>query len=178
MMGRFVLTSGLIFAGAVAFSPQVFAQTVDIPFQGNVGPQCSFAAPVPGTLVMNQTGPGDLISSDAPGGVSGQVDVSCNSFASISITNAKFVSFTPANPGPEEFFPPSEFSFQHLEAHARNLQNGIDTFYSGLSEGGGITSPTIPLNPTVQTVEVDLRASGDVFIAGIYNYAVTLTITP
>ncbi|HBB36037.1 MAG TPA: hypothetical protein DDZ80_32610 [Cyanobacteria bacterium UBA8803] len=179
MIRRFLLTSGLMLASAVAFSPKAFAQSVDVPFQGNIGPQCSFAAPIPGTLVYSQPGAGPTagpITSDAPGGVSGQVDVSCNTGASLRISNARFVSFTPTNPLPGNPPPPPDFPGGFLEARARSLGN--ETYYNGPSQGGGFPGSPMFLAPTNQTVEVDLAVTQLAPLAGTYEYAVTLTIVP
>jgi len=179
MIHRLVLTSGLMLAGAVAFSPKAFAQSVDVMFNGNIGPECSFAAPVPGTLVYSGQDFSNTITSDAPGGVSGKVDVSCNTPARIQISNARFVSFTPTNPQFEQPpFPPGGQDFQ-----ARAKVPGAETLYFGYGGGGNSPSPDIPLFPTPtptlrQTVEVDLSVNGGNYQAGNYQYAVTLTITP
>jgi len=173
MIRHLFLTSGLVLASAVAFSPKAFAQTVDVNFTANVGPECSFATPIPGTLVMNSPTPGPgpvppgpgVLSSLAPGGVSGQVDVSCNTFANIEITDARFVSFTPTNPDPfaPPFNPPSNF----IDVMAKTP---VDQTF-------GIGS-TLPLEVGNQTVEVDMFTNDPIFEAGIYEYAVTLTIVP
>lgn len=191
MIRRLVL-SGFVLAGAVAFSPNVLAQSVDVIFEGNIGESCSFATPVPGVLVYRggpQTGPGPngKITSDAPGGVSGTVDVSCNTpGAQLQISDARFVSFTPTNPEfapPPGPFPPGSDAF--LDARAR--VPGAETFYNGPADGGGgapgPSMPIFPLSPNPgeplrQTVEVDLGVDGGFFEAGIYQYAVTLTIVP
>ncbi|MFP4414036.1 hypothetical protein [Coleofasciculus sp.] len=190
MIRRLVL-SGFVLAGAMAFSPNVLAQSVDVIFEGNIGESCSFATPVPGVLVYrggpSTGGPvNGEITSDAPGGVSGTVDVSCNtSGVDLEITDARFVSFTPTNPefdnGP--FPPPGSDAF--LEARAR--VPGAETFYSGPADGSGggtgLSMPIFPLSPNPddgfrQTVEVDLGVDGGFFEAGVYQYAVTLTIVP
>ena len=193
MIRRLVL-SGFVLAGAVAFSPNVLAQSVDVIFEGNIGESCSFATPVPGVLVYRggpQTGPGPVngeISSDAPGGVSGTVDVSCNTpGVDLQITDARFVSFTPSNPEfapPPGSFPPGSRAF----LDARATVPGAETFYTGSADGGGgspgPSMPIFPLSPNPddgfrQTVEVDLGVDKDgPFEAGIYQYAVTLTIVP
>ncbi|NEQ70961.1 MAG: hypothetical protein F6K21_36820 [Symploca sp. SIO2D2] len=174
MIRRLILTSGLMVASAVAFSPKVFAQSVDVNFTANVGPECSFATPIPGTLVMNSptngpvpgppTGPG-ILSSLAPGGVSGQVDVSCNTFANVEITDARLVSFTPTNPDP--FNPPFQPPQSFIDVMAK----------TPFGQTFGIGS-TLPLEVGNQTVEVDMFTNDPVFEAGIYEYAVTLTIVP
>ncbi|MEQ8542349.1 MAG: hypothetical protein RIB93_33460 [Coleofasciculus sp. D1-CHI-01] len=179
MIGRLVLASGLALAGAMAFSPNVLAQSVDVPFEGNIGESCSFATPVPGVLVYSGGGPGnpppDVITSMAPGGVSGTVDVSCNTQADLQITDARFVSFTPTDPNVPPTFPPPG-SQAGLEAWA--TVPGANTQYSGT----GNPSPPMPIFPTSnaplrQTVEVDLEVYGPGPLkAGIYQYAVTLTI--
>jgi len=182
MIFRFFLASGLVLTSAVAFSPKAFAQSVDVPFEANIGPQCSFAAPVPGRLVYRGEpgGPGS-ITSDAPGGVSGQVDVSCNVPASIQITDARFISFTPTNPDPGRPPLPPEGFGNNLEARA--TVPGAETLYEGPAEGGDAPSPSMPIfpgpqqPPLRQTVKVDLSI-GDTPEAGIYQYAVTLTIAP
>lgn len=193
MIRRLVLTSGLVLAGAMAFSPNVLAQSVDVIFEGNIGESCSFATPVPGVLVYTggpPPNPGSVpgeITSDAPGGVSGSVDVSCNTdTADLQISDARFVSFTPTNPefdnGP--FPPPGSNAF--LNARAR--VPGAETTYGGPADGGGGTpGPSIPIFPLPpnhsdgfrQTVEVDLGVDNPgPFPAGVYQYAVTLTIVP
>ncbi|MEQ8382178.1 MAG: hypothetical protein RH949_07385 [Coleofasciculus sp. A1-SPW-01] len=194
MIRRLVL-SGFVLAGAVAFSPNVLAQSVDVIFEGNIGESCSFATPVPGVLVYSgggpPTGPGPgsaIITSDAPGGVSGTVDVSCNtSGAKLQISDARFVSFTPTNP---EFPPPPGALPPGLDAdlNARATVPGAETFYSGPADGSGgspgLSMPIFPLPPNPgdglrQTVEVDLGVDNTgLFEAGIYQYAVTLTIVP
>jgi len=186
MIRRLVL-SGFVLAGAMAFSPNVLAQSVDVIFEGNIGEECSFATPVPGVLVYRgEPATGTEITSDAPGGVSGTVDVSCNTdSAELQISDARFVSFTPTDPefdnGP--FPPPGSDAF--LDARAR--VPGAETFYNGPADGGGGTPgssmPIFPLSPNPddgfrQTVEVDLGVGGGLFEAGIYQYAVTLTIVP
>ncbi|MEQ8755471.1 MAG: hypothetical protein RID09_18410 [Coleofasciculus sp. G1-WW12-02] len=40
MIRRLVL-SGFVLAGAVAFSPNVLAQSVDVIFEGNIGEECT-----------------------------------------------------------------------------------------------------------------------------------------
>ena len=180
MIGRLVVTSGLVVAGVVAFSPNVLAQSVDVPFEANVGPECSFATPIPGKLVYSQGGPtfppGDL-TSDAPGGISGTVEVSCNTPADLEITDARFVSFTPADPNAPP--PISPFPSQQLEARAIVPGNfGSEAYYSGPSEGGGSPGGSLLLDPINQTVEVDLAVDSGVPLAGIYQYTVTLTIVP
>ncbi len=183
MIRRLVL-SGFVLAGAVAFSPNVLAQSVDVIFEGNIGESCSFATPVPGTLVYEGfEGAGAPLTSDAPGGVSGTVEVSCNtSSAQLQISDARFVSFTPTdpefNPPPGSLPPGSDAFFD-----ARASVPGAETSY-----GGGSPSPSMDIfpgpfdtnEPLRQTVEVDLYVSepAGFFEAGIYQYAVTLTIVP
>ena len=167
MIRRLLLTSGLMLAGVVTFSPETLAQSVDVPFTANVGPQCSFATPIPGTLVLDSGGnsplPGSLTSL-APGGISGQVDVSCNTFAYLEVTDARFVSFTRTNPDPFNPPPPPPPGFIDVK-----VSTPFDQTY-------GIGSH-VALNQTNQTVEVDMWADPP-YEAGIYEYAVTLTIVP
>ncbi|MEQ9000592.1 MAG: hypothetical protein RID53_29330 [Coleofasciculus sp. B1-GNL1-01] len=175
MIGRLVVTSGLVVAGVVAFSPNVLAQSVDVPFEANVGERCSFATPVPGTLVYEPGQP--FITSDAPGGISGTVEVSCNTTADLEITDARFVSFTPADPNAP---PITSFPSQQLDAIATvaGSFNPSTATYSGPSEGGGFPGGSLLLDPINQTVEVDLAVDSGVPLAGIYQYTVTLTIVP
>lgn len=187
MIGRLVLASGFVLAGAMAFSPNVLAQSVDVIFEGNIGESCSFATPVPGVLVYTSGNPGSLpgeITSEAPGGVSGTVDVSCNTdTVNLEITDARFVSFTPTDPNPTSpiFPPPGSDAF----LNARAKVPGAQTSYSGPADGGAPASPLMPIFPLPpnpddgfrQTVEVDLGVDGNgPFEAGIYQYSVTLTI--
>lgn len=191
MIRRLVL-SGCVLAGAVAFSPNVLAQSVDVIFEGNIGEQCSFATPVPGTLVYSGGGSGNpppnVITSDAPGGISGTVDVSCNiDSAKLQISDARFVSFTPADP---QFDPPPGILPPGSDADLDVLATvpGAETDYNGKADGSssvpGSPMPIFPppFNtgaPLQQTVEVDLSVDqAGTLKAGIYQYAVTLTIVP
>ncbi|NEQ70717.1 MAG: hypothetical protein F6K21_35540 [Symploca sp. SIO2D2] len=174
MIRRLIFTSGLVLASAVAFSPKAFAQTVDVNFTANVGPECSFATPIPGTLVMNSPSNGPVpgppipgnLSSLAPGGVSGQVDVSCNTNADLQITDVRFVSFTPVNP-PNPFDPPFQPPQGFMDAKAT----------TSIDQALGV-GDMLPLEVGNQTVEVDMWTDDPIFEAGIYEYAVTLTIVP
>jgi len=172
MISRFIITSGLILASFVTFSPKAFAQSVDVIFEGNIGEECSFANPVPGTVVIDygQVAFAD-ISSLAPGGVSGQVDVACNTSAQLEITDVRFVSFTPTNPDPLNPTIPPDPATLFAQAKVSNSQT---SFSSGIPSG----DPPLDLSVGNQTVEVDMW--GDIVIneAGIYEFAVTLTIVP
>ncbi|MEQ8962553.1 MAG: hypothetical protein RLP02_32365 [Coleofasciculus sp. C2-GNP5-27] len=182
MIRRLVL-SGFVLAGGVAFSPKVSAQSVDVIFEGNIGESCSFATPVPGTLVYEGGENLNSLTSDAPGGVSGTVEVSCNtSSAQLQISDARFVSFTPTDP---EFDPPPgdipPGSNANLDASAS--VPGAETSYIGGFSNASMDifpGPFDTNEPLRQTVEVDLYVSepAGFFEAGIYQYAVTLTIVP
>lgn len=181
MIRRLVLASGLALAGAMAFSPNVSAQSVDVIFEGNIGQSCSFATPVPGVLVYEGGENLNSLTSDAPGGVSGTVEVSCNtSSAQLQISDARFVSFTSTDP---EFDPPSDIlpPGSGAELDARASVPGADTFYSGFNADPSPSMDIFPFGtnePLRQTVEVDLEVRNGFFEAGIYQYAVTLTIVP
>jgi hypothetical protein len=157
----------VVLAGSTLFTNKAFAQTVDVPFSGNIATACSFSTPIAGVLARSTTDP-NIINSFENGGINGSVDVTCNSPAQLQVTGIAATN-TPA-PDPAGTI---------LDSSA-TTDGGI-TFTSYNSSTG--SSAPIGLNTgPAQIVVVDLFVNrgiaGGTFPAGTYEYEVTLTVTP
>jgi hypothetical protein len=157
MIHRTLLTSALIIVATMAVGESAFAQIADIPFTGNVKGACNFGSVTPGTMATNMpTNPTEL-SAEYPGGVRGQVYVTCNEPARVSVS-------APVQTGGPVFTPLKS------EAYIKSPVG------SATSMGGS------PLSlPTGNSIPLDINArvvKDSPLVPGTYNYKVTLTITP
>jgi len=91
MMRQSWFISALMMGGTVALAPSASAQVVPVPFVGSVPGVCNYEVLRPGTLQYENQFPGQEgsgFNSDGPGGPSGEfaeVELRCNSPASISV---------------------------------------------------------------------------------------------
>jgi len=158
MMRRFLLTSALILVASAAVSESAFAQTVDIPFTGNVPGSCSFGTATGGTLGVNTTSSPTALGGGYPGGVFGKVSVTCSQASKLT------VSAPVKNSGPD--FTPS------------TITGYVNASSSSTSSASGST-PLALTSGTAIPLSVDMMVSNGStpLPAGIYNYKVTLTVT-
>ncbi|MDY7013431.1 MAG: hypothetical protein SVX43_07460 [Cyanobacteriota bacterium] len=152
---RECLTSALVIAGSLVAMPSVLAQpappsSVDVRFSGVVQGVCNFSTPIPGALAAKGS---DFLDSQAPGGAAGQVTVTCNRPARLTISD-------PIQTGG----PPVP------------VIKGA-SFVS--SSNGPSGSSSIPLSPGQSQLAVDMFVdSATPLPPGNYDYSVTLTVTP
>jgi hypothetical protein len=169
MLRRFLLTSGLILGGAIAYSPKVVAQDVNVPFTANIDTACQVQSIEPGTLVQSSDYSGILSSMSSGGGPvspeQGRVELVCNTPAELEITGVTAISTPEPDPAGTEFF---------VEAEGNN---GFTNYLSNGPEG----SP-LPLDSGSQGVDVRMEVNRDIaggsFSAGLYEYEVNMTVTP
>jgi len=158
MVRRSLLTAALVFVGSLALAPKTMAQTVDVPFTGNISGACSFGQVTPGSLGVNQPTNPTALAGGFPGGVFGRVSVICNTPASV-VTSPPVQTAGPA------------FSPINTPMSAVRVANGGSWSVNGSPLWLG-TGGAIPL-------EVDMYIDkGSTLTPGTYNYKVTLTITP
>lgn len=157
MIRRSLLTAALIFVGSVAVAPKTMAQTVDVPFTGNVGGACTFGQITPGTLGVNQPTNPTSLAGGFPGGAFGQVSVTCNAPANLMVA-------MPVQTGGPTFTPIFSDAFVNSPLGSRNANGGS----LSLPPNGGSTPLTVDM----------IVDKGSPLVPGTYNYKVTLTITP
>ena len=158
MVRRSLFTAALIFMGSLALAPKTMAQTVDVPFTGNVNGACSFGQVTPGSLGLNQQTNPTALAGGFTGGAFGKVSVICNTPASV-ITSPPVQTAGPT------------FSPINTPMSAVRVANGGSWSMNGspLRLGTGVSLP----------LEVDMYIDkGSALTPGTYNYKVTLTITP
>ncbi|MFB8788987.1 MAG: hypothetical protein U7123_09105 [Potamolinea sp.] len=153
-----VSTFGLM--TCTTFSPSVFAQSVDVPFNGTVPGACTFNNPTPGVVTPNNTfNPTALLGGTSSKGRSGFVQVNCNTSANVTISE-------PIQTGGFKFSPKSSYSNATLTG--ANL-DFLET--TGTS--------TLPLKAGITNFQVRMFSeSTTVLPPGNYEFKVTLTITP
>lgn len=158
MIRRSLLTAALIFVGSVALAPKTMAQTVDVPFTGNVGGACSFGQVIPGSLGVNQPTNPTALAGGFSGGAFGKVSVSCNTPARVMVSK-------PQQTGGPGLFPMFSDAMINSSFGSTNASGAPPM---PLPTGG----PSVPL-------DVDMYVdNGSPLAPGTYDYKVTLTIVP
>ncbi|MBR8838201.1 MAG: hypothetical protein DSM106950_30410 [Stigonema ocellatum SAG 48.90 = DSM 106950] len=159
MFYRLALTSGLMLASAIAMEQSALAQSVDVPFTGNVPVQATFSTPTPGTaeakVSVSSGMNGNTFQSQTPATSA----VQSTTPATITVSPPKFIS----GPTPD---PSGTNQIGFLKFGSTNLRSDV---------GGGTGS--LPAGSTNLQVDMLVQRPGN-FTPGNYTYAVTLTITP
>ena len=154
---RFLISSAFVLAGSALIAPQVFAQTVDVPFSGTVPGACSFGTPVAGTLQLDNAGnnAGKRLFTQNPG----QVAITCSQPVSIQVS------------------PPTSSN-----AISPASQNSSVVVGSGANLGAAQGTPSAPLlltNAGTDNLEVSMtHVDNNILAAGTYDFQVTLTVVP
>lgn len=160
MIRNSLLFSSFGLVAAATFSPNVFAQSVDVLFSGTVPGACTFNTPTPGVVTPNNTfNPTALLGGTSGKGRSGFVQVNCNTAASITISE-------PIQTAGFRFSPKSNYSNATLSG-----ANGDFIETTGTS--------TLPIKAGITNFQVRMFSeSTTVLPPGNYEFKVTLTITP
>jgi len=167
MIRRLALTAGFAILGAVACTPKANAQSVnqDVPFSATVTSNCAFIGNAQaGTLSLSGPPPEDpgslgrSLSSENPGGQSGQVTVNCSGGGGLSVST----------PQPQTV--PSGFS----------PDDAIATISSSSFDARSDVQDILPVSGGA---DVDIQVDMEVFHtgnlpAGNYSYNVTVTAAP
>jgi len=153
------ITSALLLASAIAWSPTALAQNVDVKFHGNVPIQTNFSNVVPGTAettkVSTSGGSSHIIESVS----STTVSVDSNSSSTMTVSPPRLLS------GPT----PDPDGTRHVTFLSFGTQNVI----------ADSAEVTVSIPPGITDLEIDMRVERPTsFVAGTYNYGVTLTLTP
>ncbi|WGV25420.1 hypothetical protein [Halotia branconii] len=157
MIRRSLLTAVLVIVGSVVLAPKTMAQTVDVPFTGSVNGACTFGQVTPGKLGLNQPTSPTALAGGFSGGVFGQVSVSCNQPARVSISQ-------PQQTGGPAFTP--MFSAGHINSPVGSTDS---------NSGSPLPLPTGGSVPLSVDMIVD---KGSPLVPGNYSYITTLTIVP
>ncbi|NEP56397.1 MAG: hypothetical protein F6K31_05155 [Symploca sp. SIO2G7] len=143
----------------MALSPTALAQNVDIKFNGNVPIQTTFSNVVPGTAetttVSTSGGSSHIIESVT----STSVSVESNTPGTMTISPPRLLSGPTPDPDGTRHVTFLSFGTQNVIADAAEVTVNIPS---------GITD-----------LEIDMRVERPTpFVAGTYDYGVTLTLTP
>jgi hypothetical protein len=188
------LSAGLLVVGSIlgcAFQAQ--AQTVNVPFSGNVPGTCTFGTPIAGTLVkhpilnaVSASSGGLSLLGGGPGsstGTPGSVAITCQGSSSVTIA-------VPVGSGPAGFAPATLQAL--LQRNTSTLPLDLAGARTGtpLDTGGpwnSVTNPSLLLSSGPSTLNVHMAAghpnNPGPFPApaplplGNYNYTVNLSIT-
>jgi hypothetical protein len=185
------LSAGLLVVSSIlGFAFQAQAQTVNVPFSGNVPGTCTFGTPVAGTLVKHPnpgtvavlaaTGPISLGASTA--GTPGSVTINCQSTSVVTVA-------VPVGSGPSGFAPATVQSIVQrnggstiLDLASARTGAPMDTF----GPWSSATNPTLSLPSGLTTLNVHMAAGTPLnnpgplpapLPLGNYNYTVNLSVT-
>jgi hypothetical protein len=183
------LSAGLLVVGSIlGCAVQAQAQTVNVPFNGNVPGSCVFGAPVAGTLAKYPSAPGIIAASSGlaalgggPGaGTIGSVTITCQ-------TNSIVTIAVPVGSGPVGFSPATVQGLLQ-----RNGSGELASAKTGpsMEPGGpwnGVSSSSMTLPSGISTLNVHMAAGTPISIVpgpipapiptGNYNYTVNLSVT-
>jgi hypothetical protein len=167
--------AGLAIVGAVAAASQTHAQTVNVPFDGNILNTCTFGAPVAGVLAKS----GNAVTVEGAGGIpgltggtAGSVTLDCLGGGNVTVA-APVVVAVPAG-----FNPAVSQAIVRLGTTANYTSNG------GPYDNGGWDKPqtALAVPAGAQTLTVGMIAgtpgSTGAIPFGNYGYTVTLTAAP
>jgi hypothetical protein len=163
MIRRSLLTAALIFAGSVAVAPKVNAQSIDVPFTGSVGGACNVGQVTPGVLgtySYNLEENPNAFSTYSSGGTPGQVSVSCNQDAEVSVS-------APVQTGGPQFTP----IFFFVDVYSSFGSSFID------NNGSGIAHIISAGSGTQLEINMDID-KGVALVPGVYDFVTTVNITP
>ena len=158
MIRRLLMTCALVVMGAAAMAPKANAQSIDVPFSGTVGGNCTFSDVTPGKLGVNSSTRATTLAAGYRDGVMGKVSVTCNRSSSLRVSKPVQTS------GP---------SFTPTRADGY-VDSPVGSTTSSSSSGLRISSigRAIPL-------EVDMKGDkGATLAPGTYGFKTTLTVTP
>jgi hypothetical protein len=181
------LSAGLLVVGSIlgcAFQAQ--AQTVNVPFNGNIPGSCVFGTPIAGTLAKHNV-PGIIAASTgviAVGvsntGTMGSVTITCQANSNVTIA-------VPVGSGPVGFAPPTVQAMLQRNNSTSNLD--LASAKTGIPiDGGawtGITNPSIGVPSGLSTLNVHMAAGTPIgpgpipapLPLGNYSYTVNLSVT-
>ena len=162
-------------AGIMVGSSNVLAQTVDVPFNGNVPNTCTFGAPTDGTFEQSV----NSIAVEASGGIGGMaygtagtVTLDCAAGGSVTVG-------LPTNPTiPVGFNTPTLQSVVSLDGvEATSVINFSGTqYWTNFTSTGALSVPAGEQDLFIAAYAGD-GAVGSLPV-GSYSYTVTLTATP
>ncbi|MGD1910458.1 MAG: hypothetical protein ACFB2X_06290 [Rivularia sp. (in: cyanobacteria)] len=157
MIRRLLMTCAIVILGQAGMVSKANAQSIDVPFSGTVGGNCTFSDVTPGKLVVNRGTNATTLAAGYTGGVMGKVSVTCNRSSSITVSKPVQTS------GP---------SFTPIMADGY-----VD------SPVGRTSSTSSPLRISsigrAIPLEVDMKVDkGSTLAPGTYGFKTTLTVTP
>lgn len=152
MIRHLALASVLAIGSSVILVPSIKAQTAteNIPFTASVPGFCELDNVMPGNLTPD-TNPATALSSLAPGGVSGSVELTCNSASKVEVTDVIKLGGPALSP-----------------LNTATSLNGVGN--ATINNAGPVVD---------QLIEVDLRVGqgGALFPPGNYQFEVEVTAT-
>jgi hypothetical protein len=162
------ISAGLLVLGSIGFAGQAQAQSVDMPFDGNVPGSCTFGTVTPGVLVRSSLGAvmaagGGVFGPTPTNGTAARVTVTCTGGSALTVA-------VPTGAGPAGFVPNTvqaivqkangpEIASARL-GPAFDPITGATQLNVSLAVGAGAGVPNSPPIPT-----------------GNYSYKVNLSIT-
>lgn len=170
MSRRAIIRAAVVLVGAFGFAGMAKAGTVDVPFSGNIPATCTFGTATPGALALGSSP--NLLEASSTAGTSGQVTVSCNTTATLTVgepTRTGGTGATNLDSGNYYGAIISDGTSTAGSAHA------VSVGWQGVSAGSLNIAPG---NATINVSMVRDAGAGVVIGAGTYNYKVTITSTP
>lgn len=182
MIRRLALTAGFAILGAVAFAPNVQAQTATasetVPFSGTVGSACTFTNTQPGTLEAPGDTPtfiaGNVGVFSEGNGTAGQTTVNCSGGGSLTVAQPNPINVPPG------FNPAVMQAIVATETDVSPYLSSPGARFDGGSWSQVTPTLTIPTGEdlALQVAMVAGERNGPVIPSGMYEYEVTLTATP
>jgi hypothetical protein len=182
------LSAGLLVVGSIlgcAFQAQ--AQTVNVPFGGNIPGTCVFGTPIAGTLAKHPA-PGIIAASTGPGSLGGATTGTLGSVTITCQANSNVTIAVPVGSGPVGFAPPTVQAMLQRNNGINNLDMAsakTGPAMEGAGPWNSITNSSIGVPSGLSTLNVHMAAGTPMAPGpipapvplGNYNYTVNLSVT-
>jgi hypothetical protein len=180
------ISAGLLVLGSIGVAGQAQAQTVDMPFDGNVPGACTFGTVTPGVLAKSPNGfavmgaGGGVVPPLPTNGSAARVTVTCTGISAVTIA-------VPTGAGPAGFAPAT---VQGIVQKGTGLLDMASARSGPAFDGGagpwGIANTSVPLGNGITQLNVSLAVGTgnnlpptppSAVTPGNYSYKVNLSIT-
>jgi hypothetical protein len=176
------ISAGLLVLGSIGFAGQAQAQSVDMPFDGNVPGSCTFGTVTPGVLVRSSLGAvmaagGGVFGPTPTNGTAARVTVTCTGGSALTVA-------VPTGAGPAGFVPNTVQAIVQKANGPEIASARLGPAFDPIAPWNLPNPTTMPLLTGATQLNVSLAVGAGAGVpnsppipTGNYSYKVNLSIT-